>query len=65
MPDEMEKSFPPPSGHDDKAKYRQFLIDHGFDPNLNAEDLARDYESKSEAERKQIDSDWSEFLANG
>jgi hypothetical protein len=60
----MSQNFPPSSPPEDKAKYRQFLIDHGFDPNLNGEDIGREYESKSEAERAQIDGDWNDFLSH-
>ena len=53
----MDQEFPPADGHPDKAKYRQFLIDHGLDPNLNREDLGAQYRALSEAERKQIVAD--------
>ncbi|MBV9494642.1 MAG: hypothetical protein JOZ54_10385 [Acidobacteria bacterium] len=56
-------SFPPATPPDDKAKYRQFLIDHELDPNLNAEALQRAFEEKSEAERSQLQTHWREFLA--
>lgn len=56
-------TFPPAAPPPDKAKYRQFLIDHDLDPNLNAEDLGRSFAAKSEAERSQLQSHWTEFLA--
>ena len=56
-------NFPPAEAPSDKAKYRQFLIDHGFDPNLNAEDLGRAYRDMSEAERAQVDADWEHWKA--
>lgn len=56
-------TFPPATPPDDKAKYRQFLIDHELDPNLNAEALHRAFEEKSEAERSQLQMHWREFLS--
>lgn len=54
--------FPPDEPHPDKAKYRQFLIDHGLDPNLNGEGLQRQFAALSERERDQSTRDWAEFL---
>lgn len=59
----MNDTFPPAAPPSDKAKYRQFLIDHELDPNLNADDLRRAFEAKSEAERTQLRTHWKEFLA--
>ena len=59
----MAETFPPATPPDDKAKYRQFLIDHDLDPNLNAEDLRRAFDGKSEAERAQLQAHWNEFVA--
>ena len=59
----MSDSFPPATPPSDKAKYRQFLIDHGLDPNLNAEDLRRAFAEKSEAERAQLQTHFAEFLS--
>ena len=56
------KPFPPDTPPADKAKYRQFLIDHELDPNLDADDLARAVSEKSDAERAQLHSHWDEFL---
>ncbi|MDQ3283173.1 MAG: hypothetical protein M3Q69_17385 [Acidobacteriota bacterium] len=58
-----EDNFPPATAPDDKAKYRQFLIDHDLDPNLNAEDLRRAFDQKSEAERAQLQAHWKDFAA--
>lgn len=55
-------TFPPTEPPDDKAKYRQFLIDHGFDPNLNREALQREFDAKTEPERQQIENRWRDFL---
>lgn len=60
----MSDSFPPSTPPADKAKYRQFLIDNDFDPNLKNEDLAREYAGKSELERQQIDARWREFVSS-
>jgi hypothetical protein len=57
-----ERSFPPSTPPADKAKYRQFLIDHALDPNLTPEDLARELATKSSLEREQIEAHWGEFL---
>ncbi len=59
----MNDTFPPTTPPSDKAKYRQFLIDHQLDPNLNTDDLRRAVEEKSEAERAQLRTHWNEFLA--
>lgn len=59
----MNDSFPPATPPADKAKYRQFLIDHQLDPNLDTDDLRRAVEEKSEAERTQLRNHWQEFLA--
>lgn len=59
----MSDTFPPATPHHDKAKYRQFLIDHELDPNLNTDDLRRAVEEKSEAERTQLQRHWADFLA--
>lgn len=59
----MNENFPPATPHPDKAKYRQFLIDHGLDPNLKQEDLAKQYEALSDAEREQVQTHWREFDA--
>jgi hypothetical protein len=53
----------PPDTPSDKAKYRQFLINQGFDPNLDRDDISREYASRSDAERKQIDEQWADFVA--
>ncbi len=58
-----ESRFPPSTPPSDKAKYRQFLIDQGLDPNLNPEGLERAFAEKDEAERTQVQSHWQEFLA--
>ena len=58
-----DNGFPPAALPDDKAKYRQFLIDHELDPNLNADDLQRAFEEKTEAERAQLQAHWEEFIA--
>ncbi|HEX8618177.1 MAG TPA: hypothetical protein VF911_11380 [Thermoanaerobaculia bacterium] len=58
----MNDTFPPAAPPPDKAKYRQFLIDHELDPNLNADALRRAVEEKSEAERAQFQTHWTEFL---
>lgn len=55
----------PPATPPDKAKYRQFLIDHGLDPNLNDDDLRRALDQQSEAERAQFRAHWDEFVAGG
>ena len=55
-------SFPPMTPPPDRAKYRQFLIDHGFDPNLDRDDLARARAEKSEAEQSQLEQHWKEFV---
>jgi hypothetical protein len=55
-------TFPPATPPDDKAKYRQFLIDHDLDPNLNPEGLQRAVAAKSDAEREQLHRDWAAFL---
>lgn len=60
----MNSDFPPASAPNDKAKYRQFLIDHDLDPNLDTEDLRRAVSEKSEAERAQLQTHWEEFVAN-
>jgi hypothetical protein len=60
-----DETFPPATPPEDKAKYRQFLIDHDLDPNLNPEDLRRATEQKSEAERAQLAAHWREFLGGG
>ncbi|HET7435683.1 MAG TPA: hypothetical protein VFN10_13325 [Thermoanaerobaculia bacterium] len=57
-----DEKFPPADAPEDKAKYRQFLIDHELDPNLNAEDLRRAVSEKSEAERAQLEAHWKEFV---
>jgi hypothetical protein len=57
-------SFPPAAVPGDKAKYRQFLIDHELDPNLNADDLRRALQQKSEAERAQLQAHWRELYAS-
>ncbi|HYH08207.1 MAG TPA: hypothetical protein VEK11_14220 [Thermoanaerobaculia bacterium] len=57
------EDFPPATPPADKAKYRQFLIDHALDPNLNAEDLRREVDRKTDAERAQLRGDWAKFLA--
>jgi hypothetical protein len=59
----MNQTFPPASPPNDKAKYRQFLIDHELDPNLDTDDLRRAFEAKSEAERTQLRTHWEAFLA--
>lgn len=59
----MADRFPPATPPADKAKYRQFLIDHELDPNLNSDDLQRAFEAKSEAERAQLQTHWTAFLA--
>ncbi|HYO76121.1 MAG TPA: hypothetical protein VE010_06620 [Thermoanaerobaculia bacterium] len=59
----MNDTFPPSTPPADKAKYRQFLIDHQLDPNLDTDDLRRAVEEKSEAERTQLRNHWEEFLA--
>ena len=56
-------NFPPSQPPADKAKYRQFLIDHALDPNLNDDDLARELAAKSEAEREQLKTHWADFVA--
>ncbi len=58
-----DASFPPATPPSDKAKYRQFLIDHELDPNLDTDDLRREVEKKSEAERSQLQSHWNAFLS--
>ena len=58
-----DASFPPATPHHDKAKYRQFLIDHDLDPNLNSEDLQRAFDEKSAVEQDQLQTHWREFLA--
>ena len=58
----MHETFPPATPPDDKAKYRQFLIDHELDPNLNADGLQRAFDAKSEAERTQLQAHWQQFL---
>jgi hypothetical protein len=55
--------FPPSQPPADKAKYRQFLIDHALDPNLNDDDLAREVAAKSDAEREQLRTHWADFVA--
>ena len=60
----MNSDFPPSTPPNDKAKYRQFLIDHELDPNLDTEDLRRAVSEKSEAERAQLQTHWEEFAAN-
>ena len=59
----MSDSFPPANPPADKAKYRQFLIDHELDPNLDTDDLRRALDAKSEAERAQFRNHWEEFLS--
>jgi hypothetical protein len=59
----MSDTFPPDTPFDDKAKYRQFLIDHELDPNLNGDALRRAVEEKSEPERDQLQRHWNEFLS--
>lgn len=59
----IHETFPPATPPEDKAKYRQFLIDHDLDPNLNAEDLQRAADQKSESERAQLAAHWREFVA--
>lgn len=56
-------NFPPADPPADKAKYRQFLIDHDLDPNLDTDDLRRAVEKKSEAERAQLQSHWNDFVS--
>jgi hypothetical protein len=58
-----DETFPPAEAPADKAKYRQFLIDHELDPNLNTEALRRAVDDKTEAERTQLLAHWKEFLA--
>lgn len=55
-------AFPPAEPPEDKAKYRQFLIDHELDPNLNPEDLRRAVEEKSDAEKAQLEAHWRSFV---
>jgi hypothetical protein len=64
-PMSTQETFPPATPPADKAKYRQFLIDHDLDPNLNTEDLQRAADRKSEPERTQLAAHWKEFLAAG
>lgn len=59
----MADAFPPATPPADKAKYRQFLIDHDLDPNLDTDDLSRAFEGKTEAERTQLQAHWREFVA--
>jgi len=59
----VAEPFPPATPPADKAKYRQFLIDHDLDPNLNADGLQRAFEEKTEAERAQLQAHWTEFIA--
>jgi hypothetical protein len=59
-----DHGFPPATPPADRAKYRQFLIDHGFDPNLNREDLERARDARSEAELEQLEKHWQEFIAS-
>lgn len=56
-------TFPPAESPADKAKYRQFLIDHELDPNLNSEDLRRAVEEKSDAEKAQLEAHWRSFVS--
>lgn len=59
-----DTSFPPATPPSDRAKYRQFLIDHGLDPNFNDEALRDQYEKLSESERAQVERDFATFLAS-
>jgi hypothetical protein len=59
----MNSDFPPSTPPNDKVKYRQFLIDHELDPNLDTEDLRRAVSEKSEPERAQLQTHWEEFVA--
>lgn len=59
----MSHPFPPENPPGDKAKYRQFLIDHGLDPNLNPDGLRRALEEKNEPEREQFAKHWDDFQA--
>jgi hypothetical protein len=56
-------TFPPAESPEDKAKYRQFLIDHELDPNLKPEDLRRAVAEKSDAEKAQLEAHWRSFVS--
>lgn len=58
----MSKDFPPTEPPADRAKYRQFLIDHQLDPNLNRDDLELQFGRLSPKEREQLENDWAAFL---